>query len=88
MLRTTSQSRILDSARYWSLGAFGWNAPELINLEVQIEGDGFNTSLASYDTCNNSNTIDVAGGSARRAWPPATWELTDVVQARISSPSG
>jgi len=59
VVRTTSQSRMLDSARYFALGFWGYDAPEKINLEVIIEADGFNNTLAPYDTCNNSNTLTV-----------------------------
>ncbi|CDS01586.1 hypothetical protein, partial [Sporisorium scitamineum] len=56
VIRTTSQQRILDSARYWTLGFFGWDAPSKYNLEIILEGgeglgpaDAFNNTLASYD---------------------------------------
>lgn len=75
VIRTTSQQRILDSARYWTLGFFGWDAPTKINLEVILEGgdalgepDAFNNTLASYDTCNNSNTITVGDTYLRPVW--------------------
>jgi Histidine phosphatase superfamily (branch 2) len=41
VVRTTSQQRMIDSARYWTSGFFGLDAPNLINLEVIFEGDGF-----------------------------------------------
>lgn len=75
VIRTTSEQRILDSARYWTLGFFGWDAPTKINLEVILEGgDGlgtpgaFNNTLASYDTCNNSDTITVGDTYLRPVW--------------------
>lgn len=61
VVRTTSQSRMLDSARYFALGFWGYEAPEKINLEVILEGEGFNNTLAPYDTCNNSNTLYLGG---------------------------
>ncbi|EST08937.1 Histidine phosphatase superfamily, clade-2 [Kalmanozyma brasiliensis GHG001] len=75
VIRTTSQQRILDSARYWTLGFFGWDAPSKYNLEIILEGgDGlgtagaFNNTLASYDTCNNSDTITVGDTYLRPTW--------------------
>ncbi|SPO28999.1 related to 3-phytase A precursor [Ustilago trichophora] len=75
VIRTTSQQRILDSARYWTLGFFGWDAPSKINMEIILEGgdglgepDAFNNTLASYDTCNNSNTITVGDTYLRPIW--------------------
>lgn len=68
VVRTTSQQRILDSARYWTLGFFGWDAPSKIDLEIITEGDGFNNTLASYDTCNNSDTITVGDTYLRPVW--------------------
>jgi len=67
VVRTTSQSRILDSSRYFTLGFFGWDAPEKIDLEVVIEegfslgpDQYFNNTLAPYNTCNNSNAVYVS----------------------------
>ncbi|ETS64460.1 hypothetical protein PaG_00917 [Moesziomyces aphidis] len=91
VVRTTSQQRILDSARYWTLGFFGWDAPNKINLEVILEGgsglgpaDAFNNTLASYDTCNNSDTITVGDTYLRPTWdaiylPNATQRLQQYV---------
>lgn len=78
VVRTTSQSRMLDSARYFTLGFFGWNASEAINLEVILEGDGFNNTLASYDTCNNSNIATVGDTLLRPVWDPIY--LKDAIQ--------
>lgn len=55
VFRTTSQSRMLDSARYWALGFFGWKASELVNLEVLTETSNQNDTLAAYYSCPNSN---------------------------------
>ncbi|SNX86142.1 related to 3-phytase A precursor [Melanopsichium pennsylvanicum] len=75
VIRTTSEQRILDSARYWTLGFFGWDAPTKINLEIILEGgdglggpDAFNNTLASYDTCNNSDTVTVGDTYLRPIW--------------------
>ncbi|PKI84633.1 hypothetical protein MVES1_001878 [Malassezia vespertilionis] len=50
VIRTTSQSRMLDSARYWTLGFFGWDAPEKMHLEVLTEDSSQNNTLAPV--CN------------------------------------
>ncbi|WFD42840.1 hypothetical protein MPSI1_001490 [Malassezia psittaci] len=55
VFRTTSQSRMLDSARYWSLGFFGWDAPSKFHLEVLTEESGQNNTLAPYEYCTNAN---------------------------------
>lgn len=74
VVRTTSEQRMLDSARFFNLGFFGLNASDAVNLEVIIEnGDGLtstssNNSLASYDTCNNSDTITIGDTYLRPVW--------------------
>ncbi|KDN39314.1 phosphoglycerate mutase-like protein [Tilletiaria anomala UBC 951] len=73
VIRTTSQERMLDSARYWTAGFFGLDAPSLIDLLVILEGDGFNNTLASYDTCNNSNVGALAVGDT---YLTPQWEAT------------
>ncbi|WFD30994.1 hypothetical protein MSPP1_002022 [Malassezia sp. CBS 17886] len=55
IVRTTSQSRMLDSARYWTLGFFGWDAPTKVDLEVLTEAKGQNNTLAPYYACTNAN---------------------------------
>ncbi|CAO1630804.1 unnamed protein product [Sympodiomycopsis kandeliae] len=68
VIRTPSQARMLNSSRYWTLGFFGWDAPQKINLEVIIESDGFNNTLAPYDTCEASNTVDIGDKYLRPIW--------------------
>ncbi|WFD01578.1 hypothetical protein MOBT1_000248 [Malassezia obtusa] len=62
VIRTTSQSRMLDSARYWALGFFGWDAPQKTNLEVLTEVSDQNNTLAPYDYCTNSGNSSYALG--------------------------
>ena len=67
--RTTTQDRMLKSAEYFMAGFFGLEWTNNATLEVIIEGDGFNNSLAGYDNCNNSNSPVSAGGTnASRIW--------------------
>lgn len=69
VIRTTSQSRMLDTARYWALGFFGWDAAEKVNLEVLTEWSGQNITLAPYDGCNNTNVDSFAlGDIASSQW--------------------
>lgn len=51
VLRTTSQTRMLDSTKYWAAGFWGLEYMDHVDLEVIIEGAGFNNTLAPYDTC-------------------------------------
>ncbi|WFD24809.1 hypothetical protein MEQU1_003514 [Malassezia equina] len=51
VLRTTSQSRMVDSARYWALGFFGWDMADKANIEVITESILQNNTLAPYMTC-------------------------------------
>ncbi|MCJ1467640.1 hypothetical protein MMC07_006265 [Pseudocyphellaria aurata] len=61
--RTTTQDRMLKSAEYFMAGFFGLEWTNNATLEVIIEGDGFNNSLAGYDNCNNSDTGVASGGT-------------------------
>jgi len=54
IIRTTSQSRMLDSARYWTLGFFGWDAPKKVHLEVLTEAKHMNSTLSPKYACKNS----------------------------------
>jgi hypothetical protein len=50
-------------------GFFGLEWTNNATIEVTIEQDGFNNSLAGYDNCNNSNNDRNRGGtSAAREW--------------------
>ncbi|KZT40083.1 phosphoglycerate mutase-like protein [Sistotremastrum suecicum HHB10207 ss-3] len=56
VFRTTSEQRMLDSALNFAAGFFG--VPNFLtdyNQEIIIEADGFNNTLAPYETCQNSN---------------------------------
>lgn len=61
--RTTSQDRMLKSAEYFMAGFFGFEWTQNVSLEVQLERDGFNTSLAGYFQCDNSNNDRSSGGT-------------------------
>ena len=69
MARTTSQDRMLKSAEYFLAGFFGLQWTNNASLEVIIEGNNFNNSLAGYDNCNNSNTyVSTGGANASTIW--------------------
>lgn len=49
--RSTTQERMMMSAEYFLLGFFGTVWPEFVDLDLLIEEEGYNNSLASYDNC-------------------------------------
>lgn len=67
--RTTTQDRMLKSAEYFLAGFFGLEWTNNATIEVIIEAEGFNNSLAGYKNCPNSY------GPASRAGngPSANW---------------
>lgn len=58
VIRTTSQSRMIDSARYWTLGFFGWDATDKMHLEVLAEHDGQNNTMQPKNSCPNADDSD------------------------------
>lgn len=71
VLRTTGQSRIWNSQINWALGFFGpsfqitpdptlANATSPFNVVVIPEGGTENNTLASYDSCNNTNAKPIS----------------------------
>lgn len=67
VIRTTSSSRVLDSSRYWTLGFFGWDATEKMNLEVLTEADGQNNTLEPKYACPNGKEF-AFGDAMRKQW--------------------
>lgn len=60
---------MLKSAEYFMAGFFGLQWTNNVTLELIIEGDGFNNSLAGYDNCNNSDLgVSKGGDKASTAW--------------------
>ncbi|KAI0044628.1 phosphoglycerate mutase-like protein [Auriscalpium vulgare] len=54
--RTTSEARMVDSALQFAAGFFGVQSYQTSYHQViEVEEDGFNSTLASYDFCDNSN---------------------------------
>lgn len=67
--RTTTQDRMLKSAEYFMAGFFGLEWTSNATLELIIEGDSYNNSLAGYDNCNNSNlAVNQGGDNASVIW--------------------
>ncbi|KAL8724074.1 MAG: hypothetical protein Q9181_006998, partial [Wetmoreana brouardii] len=67
--RTTTQDRMLKSAEYFMAGFFGLEWTNNATLEIIIEEEGFNNSLAGYFQCNNSNLVVSEGGTnASMVW--------------------
>ena len=76
---------MLKSAEYFLAGFFGLEWTKNATLEVIIEGDGFNNSLAGYDNCNNSNKAVAAGGTnASMEWV-STYTLNASHRLQIST---
>lgn len=55
VIRTTSGSRMLDSARYWALGFFGWDAPNRMHFQVIDEAEHKNNTLSPKYACKNAH---------------------------------
>ncbi|KAF2206081.1 3-phytase A precursor [Delitschia confertaspora ATCC 74209] len=53
--RTTTQKRMRESAEYFLAGFFGLGWTQNATLEMVIEEDGFNNTMAGYKACNRSN---------------------------------
>lgn len=71
VFRTTSEDRMVDSALNFAAGFFGLKTYETdYHQEIIIEADGFNNTLAPYDTCTNVNSEDVGnfGGIQGDIW--------------------
>lgn len=59
----------IQSCEYFMAGFFGLEWTNNATIEVIIEQNGFNNSLAGYDNCKNSNTNKNKGGTnAAQEW--------------------
>lgn len=83
VIRTTSQRRMLDSARYWSLGFFGLDAADKVDLEVLEEAKHKNSTLSPKYTCKNARKKKFKFGRQLAA----TWKATYLppITARFQS---
>ncbi|KAI0066193.1 phosphoglycerate mutase-like protein [Artomyces pyxidatus] len=68
--RTTSEERMVDSALQFAAGFFGVQQYQSSYHQlIEIEAQGFNSTLASYDQCENSNNaISDIGYDASDLW--------------------
>jgi hypothetical protein len=61
--RSTTQDRMTQSAEYFLAGFFGLGWTQNATLELVIEQNTFNNTLAGYYQCPNSNLPVAAGGT-------------------------
>lgn len=61
LARSTSQERMTMSAEYFLLGFFGTNWQDYADLELVIENEDFNNTLAAYYDCPNYDTYEDSG---------------------------
>ncbi|TEA13949.1 3-phytase A [Colletotrichum sidae] len=67
IVRTTTQDRMLKSAEYWLAGFFGLEWTNNATIEVIIEQDRANNSLAGYLNCPNARKQN-GGDEAAKIW--------------------
>jgi hypothetical protein len=67
IVRTTTQDRMLKSAENWMAGFFGLEWTNNATIEVIIEDNGFNNSLAGSLNCPNAYKMS-SGDEARNTW--------------------
>lgn len=65
--RTTSELRMRQTAENFLAGYFGLDWQSYADLEIMIEQNGFNNSLAAYYACPNSNTKALGSIGSRNA---------------------
>ncbi|KAB5536500.1 acid phosphatase [Coniochaeta sp. 2T2.1] len=68
IVRTTTQDRMLKSAEYFVAGFFGLEWTNNATIEVIIEQDTFNNSLAGWLNCPNGHKAPRLGTEAQKVW--------------------
>ncbi|KAE8232767.1 hypothetical protein CF326_g2193 [Tilletia indica] len=68
VVRAGSQYRIIDSAVAWLSGFFGPQWRDSVNLEIQIEAPGFNSTISPWFACPNGHKAAQAGFNASNQW--------------------
>lgn len=68
IVRTTTQDRMLKSAEYFVAGFFGLEWTNNATIEVTIEQDTFNNSLAGWLNCPNGHKAPRLGNEAQAVW--------------------
>ncbi|KAH7138446.1 histidine phosphatase superfamily [Dendryphion nanum] len=66
IVRSTTQKRMVESAEYFLAGFFGLGWAQNATLELVIEWNGFNNTMAGYKSCNRSSWG--AGEKANKEW--------------------
>ncbi|KAJ3937446.1 MAG: histidine phosphatase superfamily [Lentinula lateritia] len=68
--RTTSEARMVDSALHFAAGFFGVQSfQSSYHQVIEIEEEGFNSTLVPWDQCPNANNdIYTLGDDATKAW--------------------
>ncbi|KIW00552.1 uncharacterized protein PV09_07907 [Verruconis gallopava] len=67
--RSTTEDRMTQSAEYFLAGFFGLDWPQNATLELIIEENGFNNSLAGRHQCPNAKSaVSTGGKNASAAW--------------------
>ncbi|KAE9404951.1 phosphoglycerate mutase-like protein [Gymnopus androsaceus JB14] len=79
VFRTESQDRMLHSALNFAIGFFGYPFQDQYQQSITIEADGFNNTLAPYDTCYNARYRPI---SNRGDWYVKKWAETYLVDTR------
>ncbi|CAN8099809.1 unnamed protein product [Discula destructiva] len=84
IVRTTTQDRMLKSAEYFMAGFFGLEWTNNATIEVIIEENGFNNSLAGSKACPNAHKEE-GGVNATAEWvatylQKATARLSSMIQ--------
>ncbi|KAK3336161.1 histidine phosphatase superfamily [Cercophora scortea] len=84
IVRTTTQDRMLKSAEYFMAGFFGLEWTQNATIEVIIEEDKFNNSLAGYLNCPNGRKVN-GGSVAATSWIENYLQnATDRLSKRVS----
>ncbi|KAK7513900.1 histidine phosphatase superfamily [Phyllosticta citriasiana] len=69
LVRSATEDRRTQSAEYFLVGFFGLGWTQNATLELIVEEDGYNNSLAGYDNCPNSNLeVSYGGTNATEQW--------------------
>ncbi|KAL9940470.1 hypothetical protein V8E36_001175 [Tilletia maclaganii] len=85
VVRTGSQFRIIDSAVAWLSGFLGPNWRDSVNLEIQIEAPGFNSTISPWFACPNgrrATRVGYANSAAfvEQAFTPTARRLNQYVE--------
>jgi hypothetical protein len=102
IIRSTTQDRMVKTAENFAAGFFGLSWTNNATLELVIDQEGFNNSMAGYNVCNNSATfVSQGGNNASTVWQMKylknaqarfnkggnyTWSIADLYNAQTLCP--